>query len=120
MVRARRPPPTREEVRDGVRPRTRGDCEDGPRPCPWVGCRHHLLVDVGEDGRLLKSRPFDEHDADSVAFSLLSMPETCALDVAGAGAKSLEETGDAMGLTLKHVSDIETEAKRLIRKAWLF
>ena len=21
------------------RPRTRGDCVDGERPCPWVGCR---------------------------------------------------------------------------------
>jgi hypothetical protein len=25
------------------RPRTRGDCADGPRPCPFIGCRYHLL-----------------------------------------------------------------------------
>ena len=24
------------------RPRTRGDCVNGIRPCPWVGCGHHL------------------------------------------------------------------------------
>lgn len=28
------------------RPRTRADCLDGPRPCPWVACRHHLLFEV--------------------------------------------------------------------------
>ena len=24
------------------------DCVDRPRPCPWVGCKHHLLLDVNE------------------------------------------------------------------------
>lgn len=24
------------------RPRTRGECVDGPRPCPWETCRYHL------------------------------------------------------------------------------
>lgn len=23
-------------------PRTRADCEQGPRPCPWTRCRHAL------------------------------------------------------------------------------
>jgi len=23
-------------------------CVDRPRPCPWVGCKHHLLLDVNE------------------------------------------------------------------------
>lgn len=30
---------------DPKRPQTRGDCVDGPRPCPWVGCRHHTYID---------------------------------------------------------------------------
>jgi hypothetical protein len=25
------------------------DCMDRPRPCPWVGCKHHLLLDVNEN-----------------------------------------------------------------------
>jgi hypothetical protein len=29
------------------RPRTRGDCASVPRPCPYVGCKYHLGVDVG-------------------------------------------------------------------------
>lgn len=31
------------------RPRTRGDCFRLPRPCPFVGCRHHLYLDVRRD-----------------------------------------------------------------------
>jgi hypothetical protein len=26
-----------------IPPRTRADCIDGPRPCPWLECRHNLL-----------------------------------------------------------------------------
>lgn len=38
-------------------PRTRGDCEDGPRPCPWR-CRHRIagsrlcVLDLVERGPL--------------------------------------------------------------------
>ncbi len=32
-----------------ARPRTRGDCADGPRPCPWYRCRHHLGLEVIEE-----------------------------------------------------------------------
>lgn len=28
------------------RPRTRAECLQEARPCPWVGCRHHLLLEV--------------------------------------------------------------------------
>jgi hypothetical protein len=30
------------------RPRTRGECRNGERPCPWAACEHHLLIDRGE------------------------------------------------------------------------
>lgn len=29
-------------VPDEPRPRVRGDCIDGPRPCGWRSCRHHI------------------------------------------------------------------------------
>lgn len=28
------------------RPRTRADCLQEARPCPWVGCKYHLLLEV--------------------------------------------------------------------------
>jgi hypothetical protein len=30
------------------RPKTRAECRDEARPCPWVGCRHHLLLEVAK------------------------------------------------------------------------
>lgn len=30
----------------GARPRTRGDCIGGMRPCPWISCKWHLSIDV--------------------------------------------------------------------------
>lgn len=40
----------------GVRPRTRGDCVNAVRPCPWLSCAHHLGIDIelrGGEGRPL-------------------------------------------------------------------
>lgn len=62
---------------DYERPRTRGDCQGGERPCPWVGCTHHLVwvrlykADLSDDARILRV--------------LERMPETCALDIADRG-----------------------------------
>ena len=50
---------------DGIaRPITRADCIDGPRPCPWVSCRHHLLLEIAaarpainDDGSKRDARP---------------------------------------------------------------
>ena len=49
------------------RPRKRADCVDGPRPCPWASCRHHLGLDVFAGGELV----FVE-----------GLKESCSLDVA--------------------------------------
>lgn len=50
---------------DGVqRPTKRSECVDGPRPCPWVSCRHHLLLEISHgkprtnaDGTKRDARP---------------------------------------------------------------
>jgi hypothetical protein len=49
------------------RPRTRADCIDGPRPCVFYSCRHHLGVDVFAGGELV----FVE-----------GLKDSCSLDVA--------------------------------------
>ena len=33
---------------DIARPKTRGECQGGQRPCPWVACRHNLLIEISE------------------------------------------------------------------------
>ncbi len=91
------------------RPRTRGDCLAEARPCPWVGCRYHLLLDVphvstndrfaglalvearparGGRRRHLKAWAVElavEQWIDRALDRLVSMPDTCALDVADRG-----------------------------------
>jgi hypothetical protein len=54
------------------RPRTRGECREGPRPCPWYGCRHHLGLQVMTD-HTVRVHIDPEEDTDR---------DTCALDVA--------------------------------------
>ena len=85
-----------EEYLDIARPRTRADCVCGPRPCPWVGCRHHLALEltVGRGRARLCFDPF-------------TAPASCALDLADMGGMSLEAVGAALHLTRERVRQIE-------------
>jgi hypothetical protein len=66
-------------------PKTRGECIDGPRPCPHVRCRHHLA-----EGPL---------DVDS-----------CSLDVADRGPVNLTEIGRLLGVSRERARQIEAMA----------
>lgn len=83
------------------RPRTRGECLGGPRPCPWVGCRHHLYLDVSKAGGLKFVWPGIEPEG---------LADSCALDVADRGAHTLEATGACLNVTRERVRQIETRA----------
>ena len=87
-----------------VLPASRTECRRGPRPCPYVSCRYHLLLNVTSDGRLYSQRTFDEASEDSIAKALRGMARTCALDVADEGAHTFEEVSMVMGLDVKEVS----------------
>ena len=87
---------------DPDRPRTRGDCEGGERPCPYVSCAHHLYLDVNPDtGALKVNHPDLEVD---------QLPESCALDVADRGGTTLEAVGEFLNLTRERVRQVETHA----------
>jgi hypothetical protein len=116
-----------------ARPRTRADCIDGPRPCPFVGCRYHLAIDVHPSRGSIKTNfprdsaeglreraaardvPLDDIVVDMLLRSLEEMPETCCLDVADRGAHTLEEVGAMMNLTRERVRQIEEIAMRAAR-----
>lgn len=88
------------------RPRTRADCVDGPRPCPWVTCEHHLADVVAK------------RKARAVAGARLdALAETCALDVASRGPLMLAEIGTILGLTRERVRQIEVVALVKLRRA---
>jgi hypothetical protein len=83
------------------RPRTRADCVDGPRPCPFVACRHHLYMDVSARTGAIKIN-FPDLD-------VWDMSETCALDVADRGGTTLEEVGAIMNLTRERIRQVEVK-----------
>jgi hypothetical protein len=83
---------------DVERPRTRAECREEARPCPWVGCKHHLYLEVEPSGSLKLNFP------DLEPWEIL---ETCSLDVAERGAITLEEVGGITNLTRERIRQIE-------------
>lgn len=85
---------------DYWKPRTRADCVDMERPCPYVSCKYHLYIDVHPVRGSIKVNFPD--------VEVWEMTETCALDVADRGGITLEEVGEIMNLTRERVRQVET------------
>ena len=86
------------------RPCRRGDCFDmnGLRPCPFVGCKHHLYLDVNPStGSITLNFPHLEP---------WQMTRSCALDEADRGGLTLEEVGELTNLTRERIRQIELKA----------
>ena len=97
------------------RPKKRADCISGPRPCPWVGCKYHLLFDY----KLMPARMRFLTDEEIIEL-LWEMPETCALDVAeyahkrSNGKLTLQYIADLLGLdSRERVRQITEEGCKL-------
>ena len=84
------------------RPQTRGDCVNGPRPCPFISCTHHLYLDVSPRTGSIKLNFPD--------LEVWELPVTCALDIADAGGCTLETVGDIMNLTRERIRQLEVKA----------
>ncbi len=83
-------------------PATRGECIDGPRPCPHVSCRHHLAISVTRFGGLQITWPTLE--IGEVVYS-------CSLDVADEhGGLILDDIGEILNITRERVRQIERRA----------
>lgn len=93
---------------DVARPEIRSDCPPY-RPCPFVGCKYHLYLDVSRTGSL-KFNFFD--------MEPWEIPSTCCLDVAdkAQNGMTLEEVGTLMGLTRERVRQIEYSAILKLRE----
>jgi hypothetical protein len=93
------------------RPATRRDCLPGgcneERPCPFMGCRHHLALDVHEERGSIKENFPD--------VELEGMAETCSLDVADRGGVTLEQVGALMNLTRERVRQYEVHVAMVLR-----
>lgn len=100
------------------RPRTRSECVSAPRPCPYVSCRYHLMLDIQRNGRLRFNLPIspNEKDAESIADALTAMPETCALDVADRGGATFEEIGVMLSRTFQAIEQAEYAAATSVKR----
>lgn len=89
------------DVEDVVRPKTRVECLEDERPCPFVSCKHHLYLDVSARTGAIKLNFPD--------LEVWEMTETCALDVADRGGTTLEEVGAIMNLTRERIRQVEVK-----------
>jgi hypothetical protein len=91
------------------KPKTRGDCVNGIRPCPWVSCRHHLYLEVDQVTGSIKTNTDIPPDGDE-AEAVMNMPHTCSLDVADQGPHLLEEVAANLGLVRERARQIEASS----------
>lgn len=89
-------------IADIVRPTLRGECRDGPRPCPWITCKHHLYLDINPETGSIKINFPD--------LEPWELRHTCSLDVAERGGITLDEVGEIINLTHERVRQIEVRA----------
>jgi hypothetical protein len=90
-----------------LRPRTRAECANGPRPCMFISCKHHLYLDVNPATGSIKLN-FPDRE-------IWELEETCALDVADRGGITLEEVGTIMNLTRERIRQVETRGLLKLR-----
>jgi hypothetical protein len=84
------------------RPRTRGECAEGPRPCPFVGCKYHLYLDINSHTGSIKLN-FPDLEPEELS-------ESCALDVADRGGTTLYQVGKKMNVTRERARQLEERA----------
>lgn len=107
--------PARKMLPLWAQPRTREECSEVPRPCPYESCRHHLEVDHDRARRIRASglgRPTDL----PAAVRRHDYGQSCSLDLADEGARTLEEVGEVMGISREAVRLIEERALSKLAK----
>jgi hypothetical protein len=90
-----------------VHPKKKEMCST-ERPCPYVSCRHHLGIEPVYVGCINLTFP---------DMQPWEIPETCSIDVAMQGDKTLEEVGQLINITRERVRQLETSAIIKARRA---
>ena len=90
-----------------VRPKTRGDCVDGERPCMWISCPHNLYLDVdGMNVRLNFPGLEPEH---------MRPEKSCSLDIADDGPQSLVDIANVLNISRERARQLEEQALTKVR-----
>lgn len=89
-----------------VRPKTRGECADVPRPCPFVSCRYHLYLDIVR-GQVI---PSTDKEPDE-------MEHSCSLDEAdNEEALSYGQIGALVGVSHARAQQIGSDVVDRIKR----
>lgn len=91
-------------------PKTRQDCSNIPRPCPFARCRHNTFLDINQSsGKLKIIFPNCESPADMKSSN-------CSLDIVDErGMMTLEDIGRFMNITRERVRQIADAGMRKLR-----
>ncbi len=92
------------------RPKTRGDCENGERPCPWISCSANAYLDVKEHGKSIT------YNFPNIEPEDMKPNRSCTLDIADWGGASLTDIAAMMNLTRERVRQIQEIAIRKVRR----
>jgi len=94
-----------EDVSSLIRPRTRADCINGIRPCPFVGCAYHTYLDVMPGGGIVINFP------DLMPWELKC---SCVLDEVANGPISWERTADVINVTRTRAQQLANQVAEKI------
>lgn len=94
-----------------TRPKTRGECSDMPRPCPFLSCRYHLAHEWADP--YYGKAPSD----DELLERMTTAPHSCSLDAADVGGMSVDEVSKVAGISYKAVINETYRARKMARKS---
>ncbi len=83
-------------------PKTRGECVNGPRPCPHLHCKYHTWPEL--------------LNAHGNSKTLRLPADSCVLDIADRGGTTLEGIGKVMGISRQRVLQLEERALKRAKK----
>jgi len=103
-------------------PLTRADCENSERPCPYISCRAHTLIELLPGSMVMVNYPapykIHSQDLDKLDLDVLDrMGETCSLDVANRGEHTLEQVGEILRFSRQRGEQIEKTAREKLLRA---
>lgn len=93
---------------EAERPKTRADCDEIRRPCPFFACRWNLYLDVNPaTGSIKFNFP---------GLEFWELEETCALDVADHGGVTLERVGELLNVSRERIRQVETSGLEVLAR----
>ena len=82
------------------------------RRCPWLGCRHHLVIDITGGGAVSMPGAMSAPTDDDILERWARAEHHCVLDVVDdqPGERTLQQVAELLDITRERVRQIEARA----------